>query len=116
VTDNLLDLALLLEVSKSLAGQAAVDLQTIDESGDGDEAVRLNVLVKTLSYTLLEDNGVLGLVLNCCRKKKKPRQFIAPLALIVSIPTTPLSTQIALTSCSEKGSFDERMEGLDWRW
>lgn len=71
VADNLLDLALLLEVSKSLAGQAAVDLQTVDEGGDGDETVGLDILVKSLGSLLLEDNGVLGLVLDCRREGKK---------------------------------------------
>lgn len=65
VTNNLLDLSLLFEISKGLAGQAAVDLETVNESGDGDETVGLDVLVEPLSGLLLEDDGVLGLVLDC---------------------------------------------------
>jgi hypothetical protein len=64
VTDNLLDLSLLLEISEGLAGQAAVDLETVNESGDGDETVGLDVFVESLSGGLLEDDGVLGLVLD----------------------------------------------------
>ena len=64
MTDNLLDLSLFLEISEGLAGQAAVDLETVNESGDGDETVGLDVLVESLSGRLLEDNGVLGLVLD----------------------------------------------------
>lgn len=67
MTDNLLDLSLLLEISKGLAGQAAVDLETVDESGDSDETVGLDVLVESLSGLLLEDDGVLGLVLDYSR-------------------------------------------------
>lgn len=64
VADNLLDLTLLLEVGKGLAGKGAVDLQAIDEGGNGDQAVGLNILVELLKGGLLEDNGVLSLVLD----------------------------------------------------
>lgn len=64
VSNNLLDLTLLFEVSEGLAGQAAVDLQTVDEGSDGDEAVGLNILVELLGGGLVEDDGVLGLVLD----------------------------------------------------
>lgn len=75
MADNLLDLALLLEVLKSLTGEGAVDLKTVDKGGDGNETVGLDVLVETLSDGLLEDNGVLGLVLDCLQRKK-PRQLL----------------------------------------
>lgn len=65
VADNLLDLALLLKVIQSLAGEAAVDLQTIDEGGHSDQTVRLDILVELLRGGLVEDDGVLGLVLDC---------------------------------------------------
>jgi len=65
VANDLLDLSLLLEVGKSLASQAAVDLETVDEGGDGHQAVGLDILVELLKGGLLEDNGVLGLVLDC---------------------------------------------------
>lgn len=65
MANDLLDLSLLLEVGKSLASQAAVDLETVDEGGDGHQAVGLDILVELLKGGLLEDNGVLGLVLDC---------------------------------------------------
>jgi hypothetical protein len=65
VADNLLDLALLLKVIQSLAGEAAVDLQTVDEGGHGDQTVGLDILVELLRGGLVEDDGVLGLVLDC---------------------------------------------------
>ena len=39
VTNNLLDGTLLLEVGQSPACERSVDLETVDEHGDGDEAV-----------------------------------------------------------------------------
>lgn len=65
MSNNLLDLTLLFEVGEGLAGQAAVDLQTVDEGSDGDEAVGLDILVELLGCGLVEDDGVLGLVLDC---------------------------------------------------
>lgn len=65
VANNLLDGTLGLEVVQGLACEGAVDLQAIDEDGDGDEAVRLDVLVETLLEGLVEDDGVDGLVLHC---------------------------------------------------
>lgn len=64
MAEDLLDLTLLLEISKSLAGQATVDLQTVDKGGDSDETVGLDILVELLGGRLLKDDGVLGLVLN----------------------------------------------------
>jgi hypothetical protein len=65
VTNNLLDLTVGLEVVKGLAGERTVDLKTIDEGGDGDQAVRLDILVELVGDVLVEDNSVLGLVLDC---------------------------------------------------
>jgi len=45
VTNDLLDLALLFKVGKSLASQATVNLETINKGGDGDQAVGLDILV-----------------------------------------------------------------------
>ena len=64
VADNLPDGALLLEILKSLAGERSVDLETIDKGGDCDEAVGLDVLVELVRGLLVEDDGVLGLVLD----------------------------------------------------
>jgi hypothetical protein len=65
VTDNLLDLAVCLKISESLAGERTVDLQAIDEGGNGDEAVGLDILLELVVGLLVEDNGVVGLVLDC---------------------------------------------------
>lgn len=67
VRDNGLDLSLLLEVLEALAGQGAVDLEPVDEGGDGDETVGLDVLVQLVGSGLVEDDGVLRLVLDCSR-------------------------------------------------
>ena len=64
VADNLPDGALLLEILKSLAGERSVDLETIDKGGDCDETVGLDVLVELVRGLLVEDDGVLGLVLD----------------------------------------------------
>lgn len=64
MANDLLDLSLLLEISEGFAGQAAVDLQTVDKGGNGDEAVGLDFLLESLGGLLLKDDGVLGLVLD----------------------------------------------------
>ena len=64
VGDDGLDDTLLLEVGNALAGERAVDLETVDEGGNGDEAVGLNVLVELVRSGLVEQDGVLGLVLD----------------------------------------------------
>jgi len=67
VADDLLDLALLLKLGERTAGEGTVDLQSVDKGGDGDEAVGLNLLLETVRSGLVEDDGVLGLVLDCVR-------------------------------------------------
>lgn len=65
VSNNLLDLAVRLEISKGFPCERTVDFQTIDEGSNGDEAVRLDILLKLVVGLLVEDHGVVGLVLNC---------------------------------------------------
>jgi hypothetical protein len=65
VLHNRLDQALLLEVLDGLSGKRAVNLETIDEHGNGDETVGLHVFVERLLGGLVEDDGVIGLVLDC---------------------------------------------------
>lgn len=65
VSDNLLDLALLLQVIQCLPRQTPIDLQSIDKGGDGDEAVGLDVFVEFVRGGFIEDDGVVGLVLDC---------------------------------------------------
>lgn len=64
MANHLLDHTLLLEVCQGFSGERAVDLQSVDEDGDGDEAVRLDILLKLLRGVLVENDGVLGLVLD----------------------------------------------------
>jgi hypothetical protein len=65
VTNDLLDLAVLLEVLERFPCKRTVNLQAIDEGGDCDEAVGLNILLELVVGLLVEDDGVLGLVLDC---------------------------------------------------
>lgn len=64
VSHNLPDLALLLQVLQACPCQRAIDLESVDESGNGNEAVGLNVLVELLGSGLVEEDSVLGLVLD----------------------------------------------------
>ncbi len=64
---NLLDRPLLLQIRQRCPCQRAVDLQAIDEDGDCDEAVGLDVFGELLASRFVEDDGVVGLVLHCVR-------------------------------------------------
>lgn len=68
VCHDRLDLALLLQVLQASACQRAVDLESVNQGGDSDQTVGLDVLVQLLGGVLVEDDGVLGLVLDCCVK------------------------------------------------
>ena len=82
VADNLLDGTLGLEVVQGLACERAVDLQAIDEDGDGDQTVGLDILVETLLEGLVEDDGVDGLVLHCSRKSTLALGFFVSDSLV----------------------------------
>lgn len=64
MANHLLDGALLLKVGEGFPCERAVDLETVDKGSDGDKAIRLHVLVKLVRGLLVEDDGVLGLVLD----------------------------------------------------
>ena len=64
MSHHLLDLSLLLEIAQRLPRQATVDLQSIHQCRDGDEAVGLDVFVEFVGGGLVEDDGVVGLVLD----------------------------------------------------
>lgn len=64
MSNNLLDDAFLLKVGQTSAGNGSVDLHSVDENRDGDQAVGLDILVKLVGGGLVEEDGVLGLVLN----------------------------------------------------
>lgn len=63
LNDGLND-ALLLEVLDALPCQRSVDLHAVDQGGDGDEAERRDILVELLGGGLVENDGVLSLVLD----------------------------------------------------
>jgi len=65
VRHNLLDHTLLLQIPHGLAGNGTVYLQTIDEDGNGDETVRLDILLELVCGGFVEDDSVVGLVLDC---------------------------------------------------
>jgi len=65
VADNLADDTPLLEVLERGARDAAVDLHAVDQRGHGDELVRGDFLVQAVGGCLFEDDGVVGLVLDC---------------------------------------------------
>jgi hypothetical protein len=69
VSHDLLDLALLLQVLEAPPGEGAVDLESVDEGGDRHDAVGLDILVELVGSGLVEDDGVLGLVLDCSETK-----------------------------------------------
>lgn len=65
---NLLDRSLLLQILERLSGQRAVDFQTIDKDGDGDEAIGLHIFLEFVGDGFVENDGVLCLVLNCSKE------------------------------------------------
>ena len=89
VGDNGLDLALLLEVLQASSRQRAVDLHSVDEDGNCDEAVGLDILVELLGSVLVEHDGMLGLVLDCSRKRS---QYHVPSIPSSSFPPRPRHT------------------------
>ena len=64
VVNDALDLTLLLQVPDCYPRQGAVDLQPLDEDGLADEAEGRDLLEDTVVGRLVEDNGVLRLVLD----------------------------------------------------
>lgn len=62
--NHFLDLPLLLQIVQRFPCQAAVDLQSVHERGDCDEAVGLDVFVEFVGGGFVEDDGVVGFVLD----------------------------------------------------
>lgn len=62
--DHLLNLPLLLQIVQRFPCQAAIDLQSVHQRGDGDEAVGLDVFVEFVGGGFVEYDGVVGLVLD----------------------------------------------------
>ena len=67
--NHLLDLTLLLQIIQRFPREAAIDLQPVHERGDCDEAVGLDVFVEFVRGGFVEDDGVVGFVLDCCSRK-----------------------------------------------
>ena len=65
MSHDLLDLALLLQIVQRLACERAIDLQPVDQRRDRYEPVGLDVLVEFVRRGFVEDDGVVGFVLDC---------------------------------------------------
>lgn len=65
MSHNLFNLPLLLQIIQRFAREGPIDLEAIDEGGDGDETVGLHVLVEFVRGGLVEDDGVVGFVFDC---------------------------------------------------
>ena len=64
VSNHLLDLSFLLQIIQRLPCETAIYLQSIHKGGDCDETVGLNVFVEFVGGGFVEDDGVVGLVLD----------------------------------------------------
>ena len=64
VPNNLLDLSLLFQIIQRLPCQASIDLQSVHKSCYCDEAVGLDVFVEFVGGCFIENDGVVGLVLD----------------------------------------------------
>ena len=69
MSHHLLDLSLLLQIIQRLPCETPIDLQSINERGDCDEAVGLDVFVELVGGGFVEDDGVVGLVLDYSGKQ-----------------------------------------------
>lgn len=73
MSHDLPDLTLLLQLGQRLPSEAAVDLEAVNQGSDRDQAVGLDILVELLLGGLVEDNGVVGLVLDCSNPSDRVR-------------------------------------------
>lgn len=62
--NDLLDDTLLLEICQSPSRQRPVDFQSVHQHRDRDELVRLHILVEFVRGGFVEDDCVVGLVLD----------------------------------------------------
>lgn len=76
VVHDSLDLTLLLQVPDSYPRQAPIDFETLDEDALADEAESWDFLQDTVIGRLVEDDSVLGLVLDLA---------LGPLLLLCSL-------------------------------
>lgn len=73
MSNHLLDLSLLLQIIQRLPCETAIDLQSVDKGGNCNEAVGLNVFVEFVGGGFVEDDGVVGLVLDYCKTAESAR-------------------------------------------
>ena len=78
VVDDRFDLTILLQVADSNTGQASVDFQALNEDALADELEGGNLLDDALIQGLVEDDGVLGLILDL---SLRPLLFLCGLSL-----------------------------------
>jgi len=64
VPDNLLDLPLLLQIIQRLSCKTAIDLKSVDQGCNGDEAVGLDIFVELIGGGFIEDDCMIGLILD----------------------------------------------------
>jgi len=64
VSNHLLDLPFLLQVTQCFPCKTAVDLESVHKGCNSDEAVGLNIFVKSIGGSFIENNCVVGLVLD----------------------------------------------------
>jgi hypothetical protein len=69
VRNHGLDLALFLQVLQAPSCQGTVDLESVDEGGYCDEAIRLDIFVELLRGGLVQQDSVLGLVLDWTKEE-----------------------------------------------
>lgn len=98
MSHNLPDLALLLQVLEARPCQRAVNLHSVDESGNGDETVGLDILVELLGSGLVKNDSVLGLVLDCVV------QFVSRVPSVVTIDRCGFPTPIPTKSLDRLGT------------
>lgn len=78
VVDNSLDKTLLLKESDGTSGEGTVDLHSVDEDGLRNKLVGGDLLEDSVVDGLVNDNGVVGLVLHLA---------LAPLLLLTGLGT-----------------------------
>ena len=64
MSNNLFDLSLLLQIVQCLPRQTSIDFQPIDKRGDSNQAVGLDVFVEFVRGGFIEDDRMVGLILD----------------------------------------------------
>ena len=64
MSNNLLDRSLLFEICERTTSETAIDLESVDKNRNRDQPVGLDFLLEFIVDGLVEDDCVLGLVLD----------------------------------------------------